>query len=1124
MGGKKHDIFCHEQDASPLLQLIVSRNIPTAGWIYFEGLPTMEEDKISSLPDEYTVFYDHLFPVSVEKEISLGVPSPCVLSFDLEVYSSNPNRMPLADHPKDSIFQISCVFQNCESPLAYLITLGKPVPFDKTTKIIYCLDEKQLLLEFSQLIRIKNPHVIIGYNIFGFDIPYMVTRCKMFDILHKFDILGIPTFKHSKEKEISWSSSAYSYQEFHYLESEGRLFIDLLPVVKRDYKFSNYQLKTVSTFFLGETKDPLTHLDIFRAYEEGMTGSIIGAEKLAICGKYCVQDSALVLKLFNFLQLWIGLSEMAKICCVPIMFLFTKGQQIKVYSQLYKKCFYENILVQSIPSNSILESCKGYSGAYVFPPKPGIYEWVIPFDFSSLYPTTIIAYNIDYSTLVLDESTVNLSDCHVIEWEDHVNCEHDAQRSTSSKAKKLCSKNRFIFRKEPVGVIPSLLKNLLHQRAEVKKQMKLLKYNKDMDSDTLEKLLVVLDKRQLAYKLSGNSAYGFMGVQKGYLPFMPGAMSTTAMGRQSIQRAAEFVKSKHHGHLIYGDSVSKDTPIAIKTQNDHICVRTISDLFLEYSQNVQKYDQFKPYDTSLDCKERIDMMQDIAVMTAHGWKFICKIIRHKTIKKMYRIITNTGIIEVTEDHSLLDKDNKCLKPLECKIGSQLLTMSLKEFWKGDVRLELSSEIIKIIKLYQDGSIHVPRESSMSHIMTIYLYLSYQFSSIEIQCKETDIVFVISLDSEDKIRDGVIVSIEELGSVYDYVYDLETEDGSFHAGIGNLIVKNTDSIYCHFPKCITADSSWKMAKKVETDLLQLFPPPMKLVFEEKIYKKFLILTKKRYMAYTCNEDGSIDEKLTIRGVLLARRDNCKWIRVLYERIVRNIMDGFSRDDILNLINDYVLDFMQWKPIHLSSFIITKQVNKEYNVKNLPTDLKKCKKRLEDLQIFKHPSDMDIESANASLQQSVDTIPSWLQQYILKSKPAHVQLADRMTNRGKPVEAGSRIEFIIIQHIDDPKSKLFDKLEDPEYFKSHRDLLRLDRLYYLKSLAVPVDQLLSIVFKVNNFISNLYEQHLSKYKLNKEIHDRNRPIILFDDEVLSVKKKSRKKMTTKPKAIKTIYDYL
>ena len=63
--------------------------------------------------------------------------------------------------------------------------------------------------------------------------------------------------------------------------------------------------------------------------------------------------------------------------------------------------------------------------ALKFPPVPGKYQNVIPFDFASLYPTTIIAYNIDYHTWVPPDGSISDSLCHVMEWEDHIGCEHD---------------------------------------------------------------------------------------------------------------------------------------------------------------------------------------------------------------------------------------------------------------------------------------------------------------------------------------------------------------------------------------------------------------------------------------------------------------------------------------------------------------------------------------------------------------------------------------------------------------------------------------------------------------------------------------------------------------------------
>ena len=167
----------------------------------------------------------------------------------------------------------------------------------------------------------------------------------------EFAMLGFHKTNVAKEKLIKWSSSAYKNQEFQYLDAEGRLFVDLLPLIRRDFKMDNYRLKTVSTYFLGETKDPLTHKGIFKCYRIGIKREEDGSyskkarKAMAIVGKYCCVDSELVIKLMNKLQTWVGLTEMACTTNTNMFSLFTQGQQIKVYSQVYKYCYENNTVV-----------------------------------------------------------------------------------------------------------------------------------------------------------------------------------------------------------------------------------------------------------------------------------------------------------------------------------------------------------------------------------------------------------------------------------------------------------------------------------------------------------------------------------------------------------------------------------------------------------------------------------------------------------------------------------------------------------------------------------------------------------------------------------------------------------
>ena len=428
----------HEHNATAILQLVCNRKIKTAGWIRVSGDELDEDDKSTTADYEYCINHKDITPLNDN-----FVPNPIVMGFDIEVNSTNPDRMPQSDVPGDKVFQISASVARLGSDdkKDYLITLGTPNHnvVGEDVEIWCCGTEGELLEAFSDLVQQVSPHVITGYNIFNFDIPYMIDRARRCNAYQIFDQQGFDVGGHSPEKEIKWSSSAYGNQEFKYLDAQGRLYVDLLPLVKRDYKFNNYKLKTISDHFLGETKDPLSVKGIFKCYRIGVRGmeeedrkeaeveynqKIIdqGANALGVVGKYCVQDSALTLKLFGIMKTWIGLVEMAAVTNVPIFILYTQGQQVKVFSQVYRMCLGEYVVEKD---GYIAGENERYTGAMVFEPKPGAYDNVVPFDFSSLYPTTIIAYNLCYSTLVnevIDKGNTPDDMCNVIEWADHQGC------------------------------------------------------------------------------------------------------------------------------------------------------------------------------------------------------------------------------------------------------------------------------------------------------------------------------------------------------------------------------------------------------------------------------------------------------------------------------------------------------------------------------------------------------------------------------------------------------------------------------------------------------------------------------------------------------------------------------
>ena len=561
---KSLNIKYYENKVNPILQFTTMFNIPTIGWIntYVEPNKNIEtncdEEWILKLPYKWP--FDNKHIKKIHHVSRSYIPNFTILSFDIEVYSHDNTKLPSPYHPYDRIFQISCVLfsNNIQVPMKkILLSLGNTENISNDIEIRNFSCEEDLIIGFSKLIKSLNIHIIIGYNIFGFDLDYIIKRSEKLLIFN--ELVKISFHNHNDSKKNTYFSpiirksvkNISNEDKTYYLESEGKVFIDLFTLIMKQYDLPNYKLKTVARHFIGQSKDPLDVIDIFICYEEAILyNSIHGPKLLSKVGKYCIQDSVLVAELFKKLECLTYLTELAYVCRVPIEYLYLKGEQVKVYSQIYNESFHMGFVIEDCP----LSDRDKYDGATVIEPKPGLYKNVIPFDFASLYPTTMISFNIDYTTCIHIDNMdkVPLDKCNVITWKEHNECIHIEDIYN-------CKEYRFMFLKEPKGIIPTLLEKLLEARRNTRNEMKLLKeqLSKTNESNTiLLQQISILEKRQLAFKLSANSVYGFLGVKDGYLPFKPLAMCTTAKGREMIMKAADFLRLECNGTLIYGDTDS----------------------------------------------------------------------------------------------------------------------------------------------------------------------------------------------------------------------------------------------------------------------------------------------------------------------------------------------------------------------------------------------------------------------------------------------------------------------------------------------------------------------------------------------------------------------------------------
>jgi DNA polymerase elongation subunit (family B) len=429
-------------------------------------------------------------------------------------------------------------------------------------------------------------------------------------------------------------------------------------------------------------KDDVSPQDIFRLHRESSKGR-------AIVGKYCLQDCDLVIDLYRKLETFNNTMCMANVCSVPLSYIFIRGQGIKIESLIFKACKERDILIPVLPNPKQGGSEDSYEGAIVLNPDPGFYSDspIGVCDFASLYPSTIVSENISHDSLLwvkdfnYDGTLIShnwgsevYDECEGYAFTD---IEFDIWRPDPNDTRKHPTKvkcgRRICRYAQPLdgtkSTLPQITTWLLQAREAKKKEMK---------SEKDPERYALLDAEQLAYKLTGNSLYGQLGSGTFKIRLQALAASVTSYGRKQILFAKAAIE-KFYGpeandprvsiramaKVVYGDSVTGDTPLILRNnETNEIFIKRIDEL---YSKDL--------WDTYHNTKEYINMSnKTISVWTERGFTQIHKLIRHKLApnKKLFRINTHTGIVDVTEDHSLVLKDGKEIKPDNVTIGTELL--------------------------------------------------------------------------------------------------------------------------------------------------------------------------------------------------------------------------------------------------------------------------------------------------------------------------------------------------------------------------------------------------------------------------------------------------------------------
>lgn len=502
-----------EANVDTLRRFIIDNKFSTFGWYKCKNATKRVNTRLAR--DSFTDFeYDCESTNLTLLSNKTNWPPYNILSFDIECIGQT--GFPNASRDEDLILQISCVLWTigCEHYRKILLSLGTCNVIENV-EIYEFPSEYDMLYAFFCLLRDGNIEFITGYNTANFDIPYIIDRAKIIYNLDPAMWCKVKTgskFEVHKPKDNSKDFS----RSITKVKISGLVSIDMYMMCKDKLSLSNYKLDTVAKHILGAQKEDVSYKEIPHLFRKGPDGR----QKL---GNYCMQDSILVMDILKHFMVHVEVSEIAKIANIPARRVINDGQQIRVFSCLLAAAREDNFILP-MPEKG---SGDGYQGATVINPLSGFYNCpVLVVDFASLYPSIIQAHNLCYSTIITKNNINILSKLSPNDYETFVLSGETVHFVKSHIQQSFLSK---------------LLTSWLNKRKAIRKTL--------ATCDN-EQQKVILDKQQLAIKVTCNAVYGFTGVANGLFPCLKIAETVTLQGRNMLQKSKEFIEQLEYKDLI----------------------------------------------------------------------------------------------------------------------------------------------------------------------------------------------------------------------------------------------------------------------------------------------------------------------------------------------------------------------------------------------------------------------------------------------------------------------------------------------------------------------------------------------------------------------------------------------
>jgi hypothetical protein len=297
----------------------------------------------------------------------------------------------------------------------------------------------------------------------------------------------------------------------------------------------------------------------------------------------------------------------------------------------------------------------------------------------------------------------------------------------------------------------------------------------------------------------------------------------------------------------------------------------------------------------------------------------------------------------------------------------------------------------------------------------------------------------------------------------YVYDLTTDNHHFAAGIGNIVVHNTDSVFFTF-NLQTPDGKpirGKEALEITIEVAQeaghlassFLKGPHDLEYE-KTFMPFCLLSKKRYVGMLYETDANKCKRKEM-GIVLKRRDNAPIVKDIYGGIIDILMKEQNIQKAIDFLRGCLQNIVDEK-YPMEKLVITKSLRSGY----------------------KNPMQI-----------------------------AHKVLADRITSRdpGNKPSSGDRIPFVYI-HNTSKTALQGEKIETPTYIVENN--LKIDYSFYITNqIMKPVQQVFALVLEKIWTMQNK-KAKLMKFKNEVKSLEASCDPEKFDDKLEQLKNKEVK----------------